>query len=114
MTGNTMSEPTPLPCPFCGSIPRIIKGDVYSRAFVIRCENAHSCAARPRLSRKTEQETVEAWNTRHTPEAVAAPKVDEQLEEDIELIQIGCPITTDDMELYLSAIARTILHLLKR
>lgn len=72
--------PTPLVCPFCGSIPEIghakithcsLHGDPAQEIFV-RCKK-HECVARPKVSagdvyngglEKARQEAIEKWNVR--------------------------------------------------
>ena len=109
-----MKEPKPLPCPFCGSEPKVVNaGAVYW----VRCAG-NLCPASPRVGGGIKEEAIQAWNTRHTPEipnlwgdlSDTAPKVDKQLEKDLVDIRWASEHECGRI----GSIARTILHLLKR
>jgi len=51
-----------LPCPFCGYKPHIHGSELFG--YVVHCLTV-GCPSNPSSnSRKTEQEAIEAWNTR--------------------------------------------------
>ena len=62
---------------------------------------------------ESESDVITRWNTRHAPKVDAAPKVNEQLEKDINVLRKQA--ATDGIVLFhQSAMARAILHLLNR
>lgn len=127
-----MNEPKPLPCPFCGGMPTLTGNGV-------GCFEK-GCPCNPFVEGLGE--AIKAWNTRHlsshpspwgrTLDADDETKVDEQLEKDIELVRKAA--AKEPQEVYTgrcgpgprvfqdtpilgsqsAAIARTILHILKR
>jgi Lar family restriction alleviation protein len=58
------------PCPFCGTKPHPITADLLTRpCFYYECENK-TCHAAEKGWHDTEQEAIDAWNTRPIEEAL--------------------------------------------
>lgn len=56
-----MTDPTkPLPCPFCGNLPELLKGG----SFLVRCSHP-DCGVRVEAGpRGSAEEAISLWNTR--------------------------------------------------
>lgn len=63
---------TLLPCPFCGGEARIMHLPAVepSARWHVDCANFSGCEIGPFLWRATEQEAIDAWNTRAWPSAL--------------------------------------------
>jgi Lar family restriction alleviation protein len=58
------------PCPFCGTKPHPITADLHTRpCFYYECENK-TCHAAEKGWHDTEQEAIDAWNTRPIEDAL--------------------------------------------
>lgn len=58
------------PCPFCGDIAHVHPIDIlnrYNRRWNVRCDNDKCIAGVVVRHFDTEQEAIEAWNTRYEP-----------------------------------------------
>lgn len=71
------------PCPFCGTTARIFGGPMAQERYSIWCNNYHHIEYG-----MNEQETIDAWNTRHIPEGYALVPVEPS--EAIKLAFIEC------------------------
>lgn len=58
------------PCPWCNNIPHLMKTNYGS--YMIQCFKATECEMIPSVVRPTEEEAINAWNTR-SPQGLDCP-----------------------------------------
>lgn len=78
-----MTDTNPLPCPFCGRKPQIIKGKRYARDGFYSHQKAGMWVWKPavkcttcKIERRFEsvEDAVAWWNTRKEPKSAAPPR----------------------------------------
>lgn len=82
------------PCPFCGTKPHHITADLLTRpCFYYECENK-TCHAAEKGWHDTEQEAIDAWNTRPIEDALQA-RIAELEKKSMQCPRCGDPITNE-------------------
>ncbi|MDE2098750.1 MAG: Lar family restriction alleviation protein [Patescibacteria group bacterium] len=63
--GSRRPRIKPLPCPFCGTVPKVLKADYMSTRFYCQCLAATRCKVVPTTPLyHSEYEAIAAWNRR--------------------------------------------------